>query len=343
VVCMTTYEPEAELLATQLASLRAQSDERWVCVISDDCSDEVVYERIAALTAGDERFTLTRSERRLGFYRNFERALTLIPDGAGLVALCDQDDRWHPEKLATLRASLGDAQMVYSDQRLVRPDGALIRETMWRGRSNNHTNIASLLIANTITGAATLMRREVAERALPFPETPGLQFHDHWLGLVALASGAIHYVERPLYDYVQHSGAVFGDVTHGPASRRRSRGWRAAYFCGFLSREVQAQTLLVRCAERLTAPKRRALERFTSAARSPTAFTWLILRVLRALAGHNETLASELDLAPGILWRWLIGPFARFCELTGRRSADATYPNPLDFEQRRIRRWRAGG
>lgn len=343
VICMTTYAPDPELLATQLASLRDQTDRRWVCVISDDGSDEASYERITALTAGDERFTLTRSERRLGFYRNFERALTLIPDGAALVALCDQDDRWHPEKLATLRASLGDAQMVYSDQRLVQPDGTLIRETMWRGRSNNHTNLASLLIANTITGAATLMRREVVDLALPFPETPGLQFHDHWLGLVALASGAIGYVDRPLYDYVQHSGAVFGDVTHGPGSRRRSRGWRAAYFCGFLSREVQAQALLVRCADRLTPSKRRALERFSSAARSPAAFTWLILRVLRALAGHNETLASELDLAPGILWRWLIGPFARLCELTGRRTADATYPNPLDFEQRRIRRWRAGG
>lgn len=341
-VCMTTYEPDPALLESQLASLRAQTDERWACVISDDCSSDLHYERIATLVAGDERFTLTRAERRLGFYRNFERALTLIPDSAALVALCDQDDVWHPDKLATLRRSLGAAGMVYSDQRLVGADGAVLRDTMWRGRRNNHTNLASLLIANTITGAACLMRREVAERSLPFPETPGLQFHDHWLALVALASGPIAYVGRPLYDYVQHPGAVFGDVTHGPGSRRRSRGWRAAYFCGFLAREVQAQALLVRCSETLTPSQRRTLERFSAAARSPAAFTWLILRVLRAFAGHNETLGSELDLAPGIMWRWLIGAAARFSELTGRRSADATYPNPLDFEQRRIRRWRAG-
>ena len=37
-VCMATFEPDPALFATQIESLRAQSDERWICVISDDCS-----------------------------------------------------------------------------------------------------------------------------------------------------------------------------------------------------------------------------------------------------------------------------------------------------------------
>src|SRR5207248_10245457 len=163
----------------------------------------------------DPRFFVSRSEVRLGFYRNFELVLHMLPDGASLVALCDQDDSWHPDKLEGLRAELGSAQLVYSDQRLVTAEGDVLRETLWRGRSNNHTNLASLLIANTITGAASLMRRDAVARALPFPETNGYKFHDHWLSLVALASGRISYVDRPLYDYVQHPGAVFGDVSGG--------------------------------------------------------------------------------------------------------------------------------
>ena len=67
-----------------------------------------------------------------------------------------------------------------------------------------------MLIANTVTGAASLMRREVVEGALPFPEVPGEQYHDHWLGLVAMSLGEIAYVDRPLYDYVQHGGALLG-------------------------------------------------------------------------------------------------------------------------------------
>ena len=69
------------------------------------------------------------------------------------------------------------------------------------------------------------MRREVVERALPFPEVPGEQYHDHWLGLVAMTLGDVAYVDRPLYDYVQHGGAALGHAAanagiggHGPAA-----------------------------------------------------------------------------------------------------------------------------
>ena len=40
------------------------------------------------------------------------------------MALADQDDRWHPDKLAALLAGIGDAQLVYSDARVVARDGS---------------------------------------------------------------------------------------------------------------------------------------------------------------------------------------------------------------------------
>jgi hypothetical protein len=261
-----------------------------------------------------------------------------------MLALCDQDDRWEPDKLAVLRAAIGSASMAYSDQRLVDADGRTLRETMWEGRRNNHTDLASLLIANSITGAATLFRREIAELALPFPDTPGLQFHDHWLGLVALATGRIAYVDRPLYDYVQHGGAVFGDVTSGGRGRRRRslvRGGRGAYFLGYLAREVQAQVLLARCAHRLTPRKRRALRRFVRAGRSPLAAGWLAARPVRVVAGRTETLGSETELVRGLAWRWAVDRAARLPVLARRPWVDAAFPDALAFEQRRLRAWRA--
>ena len=62
---------------------------------------------------------LSRSDRRRGFYHNFERALALAPAGARYVAPADQDDVWHADKLATLLAAIGNAQLVYSDPRIV--------------------------------------------------------------------------------------------------------------------------------------------------------------------------------------------------------------------------------
>ena len=346
-VCMATFEPDVELFRIQVESLRAQTDERWVCVISDDASGADHFAALTEVISDDPRFVVSRSEERLGFYRNFERALRLAPAEAELIALCDQDDRWRPEKLAVLRGALGPAQLVYSDQRLVDAEGRVLRDTLWAGRRNNHTDLVSLLVANTITGAAALFRREVAELALPFPDTPGLPFHDHWIGLVALAAGDVAYVDRPLYDYVQHRGAFFGSVTHGgrPAGSARRwdplRGGRGAYFRGYLHRDVLARVLLARCAERLSARKRRALRRFGAAASSPFAFAWLAARPLRVLAGRTETLGSESELVRGIVWRWIVAVLAAGAREPGRRPLDASLPDLLSFEQKRLRRWRA--
>lgn len=335
-VCMATHEPDPELLRAQVESLKAQTDERWVCVVSDDASSPERFAALREIVGDDERFVVSRSETRLGFYRNFERALRLAPPGAELVALCDQDDRWYADKLATLRAALGDAQMVFSDQRLVERDGRVRRASLWEGRENDHASLASLLVANSVTGAACLMRRDVVERGLPFPDAPGIQFHDHWLGLVALAGGEVAYVDRPLYDYVQHADAVFGEVSGG--RKRDAPGWwgrqRAAYFLGYLGRVVQARALLVRCGDRLTPAERRELERFVAAERSPTACAWLAARAWRH---RRATLASELELVGGIGWRWAMAAGARFVP----RVRDASMPEPLSFEQRRLRRWRA--
>ena len=356
-ICMATFEPDLSLFETQLQSLRSQSDERWICLISDDCSSPERYERIRQTVGEDHRFAISRSELRLGFYRNFERVLAMVPAEAELVALSDQDDRWDPDKLRVLRSALGDAVLVYSDQRLVDADGKVLRDTLWKGRSNNYTSLASMLVANTITGAAAMFRRELLEVALPFPDTPGFQFHDHWLAVAALAAGDVAYVDRPMYDYVQHPGAVFGDVTHGAEAHPRagrlsaifrlrntlaiSTAWRAAYFYGYLARETQAQALLVRCGPLLTPRKRRVLQRFTACQDSPSALAWLASRPVRCLLGRNETLGTEIDLARGITWKWLIGVRARHLRRRGGPLADASIPPLQSFSQTRLRRWRS--
>lgn len=356
-ICMATFNPDLQLFHAQLDSIRAQTDTDWICLISDDCSKPESYEAIAEAVAGDDRFVLSRSERRLSFYRNFERALWMVPEEAELVALSDHDDRWYPDKLATLRAAIQSAELSYSDLRRVDANGEVRGETLWEGRRNNHTNLASLLISNTIVGASCMFRRRVIERALPFPSGPGWDFHDHWLALVAMALGDVAYVDRPLYDYVQHPGAVLGRVvaqqgsapreSEGPRARiRRWRGfagrWRAAYFSMYLQRDFHARLLLARCASELTSGKRRGLRLLVRAPRSPLAFAWLALRPLRALFGHNETLRVEEVLVRGILWRHLIAVRAWRRQRPARSLDDASFPafDPDNLGPRQ-RRWLA--
>jgi glycosyltransferase involved in cell wall biosynthesis len=354
-ICMATFNPEPGLFQTQVESIREQSDRDWICLISDDGSRADRFEAIRETIGGDPRFVISRSDQRLGFYRNFERALRMVPPEVEFVALSDHDDRWYPDKLAVLRNAIGDAELVYSDQRLVDAEGRVRRETLWRGRRNNYTNLASLLVSNTIAGAASLFRRRVIDYAVPFPGGPGWKFHDHWLALVAMTLGEVVYVDRPLYDYVQHPGAVLGRAASDPepprprprASLDRWRGftdrWRAAYFHAYLDREVQAQVLLARCGTAVTQRKRRALRLLINADRSPLAFAWLASRPARALLGRNETLRFEDVLVRGILWRYLVALRAGRGERPTRSMLDASPPpfHPDSVGSKRLRRWLA--
>lgn len=335
-ICMATYEPNPDLLRVQLDSIRAQSGVEWRCFISDDASGPEAFAALEAEIAGDERFVLSRSERRLGFYRNFERALGMVPDDYDLVALSDQDDSWYPDKLARLSAALGSANMVYSDQRVVSTSGEVIASTYWTDRRNNHTDLLSLLIANTVTGAASLFRRDLLDLALPFPEVPGEQYHDHWLALVALATGDLAYLDEPLYDYVQHSGAVLGHDEANAGDRARAirerldprqaratiSGWASAYFDVYLRLQALAQTLLGRCGS-MSARKRRTLERFVATNKDPFGPVRLWLRSLRPLVGRDETFGVERVLARAVLYRHLAAVKRRLPEAAVERLSES--------------------
>jgi GT2 family glycosyltransferase len=327
-IAMATYNPAPELFRRQLDSIRAQTFTDWVCVISDDCSSVDV----GALVEGDPRFVVSRSDRRRGFYGNFERALQIVGD-AEFVALCDQDDAWHPDKLETLVAGIGDAQLIYSDARLVGVDGAVRAETYWGERDNNHTDMTSLLSANAVSGSASLFRRNLLDLALPFPPAQFAHFHDHWIGLCALARGDIAYIDRPLYDYVQHGGAALGHAAANQVAgarerlsslrrdpRDRIRLYRGIYFVD-VARLTQVATILLMREPRMARPKRRALETFLAADRSLPAAARLWLRGAREYVGRPQTLGAERGLAYAFVWRRALGV------ATGRSAGCGSTPS----------------
>lgn len=325
-ICMATFDPDPALLQRQIASIREQTHDGWICLISDDGSSAERFEQLRALTAADPRFELSRAEERLGFYLNFERALRMAPAEAQFIALADQDDRWYPEKLDSLLAARGDAQLVYSDMRIVDEDGRAVSDTFWRGRRNNYTNLASLLLANTVTGAACLFRRQLLDLVLPFPPPVGDPFHDQWIASVALATGRIAYLDRPLYDYTQHEEAARGhdaamqewnprrllSVSHPRRSLQQvaAHGQRS-YENNLLRISAAAQTIEERTGGSLEPRKARTVRRLARLGRGPGSAVWLAARSLRRLAGRNETMGIELSLLAATFWHWMTRARAR--------------------------------
>jgi SAM-dependent methyltransferase len=210
-VCMATYRPDPAFLAAQLESLRAQTHDNWVCVLSDDNSGPESLAVIRRLITGDDRFVLVAHEDNVGFYANFERALAAAPSDADAVALADQDDTWDPDKLATLLAALTGHGLAYSDMRLVDEHDTVLADSFWQDRRNQWTDLEALLLLNTVTGAASLIDgRTLRELVLPFPPGTPSAFHDQWIAATALADSKLAFVDRPLYSYRQHGQAVTG-------------------------------------------------------------------------------------------------------------------------------------
>jgi glycosyltransferase involved in cell wall biosynthesis len=334
-ICMATYEPPDDLLRIQLDSIREQTHRNWICLISDDRSSEESFDPLLELTDGDPRFAVSRSPERLGFYRNFERALSMAPAETDFVTLCDQDDRWHPEKLERLIGGIGGSQLVYSDARIVSPAGELVRPSYWTERRNNYTNFGSLMLANSVTGAASLYRRELLDDALPLPPLLAKGFHDHWLAVVALALGEITYIDEPLYDYVQHGGAVIG---HSGANKRprpirrhlveRLRnptgGSRAVYYYDWHQQLLFCEVLRLRCWNRMTSQKRRILTRLLGADSGIGGLAWMLGRRARRLWGNNETLDRELFYSYALLRRRAVSLYT-----AGRKRPSRLLPRDI--------------
>jgi glycosyltransferase involved in cell wall biosynthesis len=361
-ICMTAFDPPLNLFAKQIDSIRGQTNTEWICLISDDGSPTEKLAAMEKIVAGDPRFRLWRNTERLGFYRNFEACLSRVPAEAEFIALSDHDDIWHPDKLATLMGALDDpaATLAYSDMRIVDAEERVLAPTFWGQRRNNWTNLGSLLLANTVTGAACLFRRSLLDVVMPFPQKIGGSYHDHWIACAALSAGQLRFVDRPLHDYVQHGANVIGHAGCQPiaervswkkrfrhwmgwaspaAVRRRVTQWmshrRAVYYNEVLRLRLIAEVLLVRCVDKITATKKKSLRRVAACDRSAVNQIWLALRRLRGR--QDETLGVGRVLATSAFWGQSLHRRTRLrlwtSRLAGRPAPDADEPNMYGIER----------
>ena len=219
-IALATFNPNASLFSRQIESIRRQSYTDWICVVSDDGSAPTFLAEMRAVLGDDPHFALVAAQTNVGFYRNFERAVAMLPDGCGWIAFADQDDEWETNKLAVLvqEAERTQAPLVFSDLAIHASDGRRLSDTFWIYRRLEEKNAAAIALANTVTGMATLVRASLLRTAMPFPALPGRAYHDRWFALSALAQGELHYINRPLARYMQHDGNHTGVLKRPPGA-----------------------------------------------------------------------------------------------------------------------------
>ena len=272
-VALATYNGEA-FIRDQLESIIGQSRLPSEIVVSDDRSgdDTVALVREVLSTSWLKKHGVTlkvlENKATLGPGKNFEQAIRAC--SSDVVALCDQDDIWHPEKLETLVAVLErdpDALLVHSDARLVDATGADLPMTLFEGIEVSAWERDALLSGwslpaisrrNLVTGATAIVRRKLAETAF---DGPTIELHDGRLALVASVLDGLRFVPRELIGYRQHGGNHIGGTPMGPLDRvvAVSKSWRD------LTRRLEGQNeelhhLLEALGDRVSARNKELLE-----------------------------------------------------------------------------------
>lgn len=219
-VVLCTYNGE-RFLPAQLDSLRAQTHEPDIYVLSDDASSDASFDLLQAFaherTAAGGEVILHRNGSNLGYVRHFEQALQRAD--AEVLFPCDQDDAWHPRKIETMLAEFarrpglvilhGDARLVDADGRDMGRRLLQVLEVTPEERAAMHggRGFDVLLRRNIVTGAAMALRRKVLAHALPTAEHWA---HDEWLALIGAMLGEVDTLEEVVIDYRQHGGNQIG-------------------------------------------------------------------------------------------------------------------------------------
>lgn len=220
-VALCTFNGE-RFLPDQLASVRAQERLPDELVACDDGSTDRSVELLRAFAAESPfRVRVEVNPTRLGSSDNFARAASLCT--GDLVALCDQDDVWLPEKLGTLERALAadpGAGFAFSDADVVDEGLKPLGYTLWRAvrfggaerrRFAAGEGFECLLRRYRVTGATMMFRAALRDLVLPVPAG---WVHDAWFGLVLSAVGRGVLVPTPLIQYRRHA-----DQQHGAALR----------------------------------------------------------------------------------------------------------------------------
>jgi glycosyltransferase involved in cell wall biosynthesis len=203
-VVMATYNGE-RFLPEMLESLAAQTrppDE--LVVRDDDSSDETVAMLHAFARRVPFRVEVIAGGPRLGYAQNFVAASRACR--GSVIFFADQDDSWHPAKLATVtdRVRRRKPMAVFHDFTLIDDHGTRFADSFY-----------GLLTARGLPPVAALKGCSMAITR-PFMETWGWPppdsrvSHDFWVALLATAFGQRRNLREPLIDHRIHGGNASG-------------------------------------------------------------------------------------------------------------------------------------
>lgn len=211
VIVLSTFNGE-RYLKEQINSLLSQTYKNIKIIVRDDGSEDGTRQ-ILERFLGDNKNINVVFERNIGVVGSFLQLLDSVPPDAEYVALCDQDDVWHEDKIERAISLIGGVEPANP----VMYCGAVevVDENLNRIGIVRHVqrkpSLENALVQNVVTGCTAIINR-AALRLITGKKVAvnKIRMHDWWLYQVISAFGLILYDDTPKIQYRQHGGNVVG-------------------------------------------------------------------------------------------------------------------------------------
>lgn len=233
-VCMATYNG-AKYIKEQLHSILAQLEENDEVIISDDGSTDDTLSLIESFA--DKRIKIYHHKRENTKFHldnsthNFEYALKQCT--GDIIFLSDQDDVWLPQKVETMVKALNESMLVVSDCKLVDNELNVVHPSYFE-QNGVHEGILNNFIKYTLVGCCMAFRRELLNKALPFPPTK--VGHDLWLAFMAYHYYSVGLIREPLMLFRRHGNNVTSCGSKSSYSLFFKINYRCVIMWAFLKR-----------------------------------------------------------------------------------------------------------
>jgi glycosyltransferase involved in cell wall biosynthesis len=215
-IALATYNGETYLPAL-LESLAAQTLQPSEIVVGDDRSTDATLEVLRAFAARSPvPLRVHRNQRHLDYADNFLQ--TAARCRGRIVAFCDQDDIWLPQKLerCVRELEMHAADLCAHDAIVVDADDHAFGYHSPGIEPGLHDPLR--LPPFYVFFGFTMVFRKALLEAVPFARRPPDNVdprkqlsHDRWLYFLGTTLGKTIYLREPLVRYRQHAGNVFGD------------------------------------------------------------------------------------------------------------------------------------
>lgn len=265
-IVVPAYRTPERYLRELIASVRAQSYEKWELILADATEDDSVRRIVEAAAAEypqEERIRYHRLSRNGGIAENTNQAIALAEKE--YVGLLDHDDILTADALYEMAAAIWQSkksgiepELLYSDEDKCDGDGNQYYEPNYKEKFN-----LDLLLTNNYICHFLVMRRELIQKLKLRGEYNGAQDFDLVLRAAAGLSGreeCIRHVPKVLYHWRCHASSTADNPQSKlyayEAGRRavqdflRQKGWRAKVrdtaHLGFYEIEYEGTPLKIR-------------------------------------------------------------------------------------------------